>query len=281
MSAPMDEKPETLRHTALLRRLAELDRLEPAAELDRAVLEAARRAIESAPASSARPSLGQRRGPILHWARLTLRGPTLRRPGPVLRWALPAGLTLALAAIATSAFRPGSPAAVRRVAAMPSQAPRPPASDLWRAEWHAPLLLEAPRTAPHVPPLLSVSPALDLAPTLDLTRAPYAAGRPQIALGNERVPPPRRRTPPSFVETDAHALELIVGSRQVNPDVELIVGTRQINPDVWLTRIRQLRAEGRSAEADREWRAFRKIYPAYSASSPGALDPLVATRPRK
>lgn len=52
-----------------------------------------------------------------------------------------------------------------------------------------------------------------------------------------------------------------------------------IDPKVWLQRILKLRAEGKTAEAEREWQAFRKRYPDYvpdRATSEGLASESVA-----
>lgn len=234
--------PEDLQRSALLRQLLELDRLEPPPELDRAVLEAARQAIKPVAVSAIR------------------RSP--RRLSPALRWALSAGvtavgITAVLGAIAVSTLHPRVPAVARRevarrdAAPLRSSAPRPSSSDAWRVAWHVPLVLDTPRTAPRPPSLVSV---------------------PLVSVPLVSVPrPPRESRAPYLMEVDARASGLILGAR----------AALESRPDEWLGRIRQLRAEGRTEDAAREWTAFRKIYPGYPGSSsesfPGALSPVTAT----
>ncbi|MGB6449421.1 MAG: hypothetical protein WBE92_01585, partial [Steroidobacteraceae bacterium] len=75
------------------------------------------------------------------------------------------------------------------------------------------------------------------------------------------APPPKTGWT-SLVETNARAREVVV-----IPRVRL-----ESHPDEWLRRIRQLRAEGRTADADREWAAFIKVYSSYPDTR--GLDPL-------
>jgi hypothetical protein len=58
-------------------------------------------------------------------------------------------------------------------------------------------------------------------------------------------------------------------------DAELAKEQREANAGLWLTYIRELRAEGKSRAADREWQRFVKAYPNFT------VDALDAARPKK
>jgi hypothetical protein len=47
----------------------------------------------------------------------------------------------------------------------------------------------------------------------------------------------------------------------------------RLQPDVWLERIRELRREGKTIEADEQWREFVKAYPQYEVSETDAARP--------
>jgi hypothetical protein len=222
MIPELHEGSEGLQRSTLLRQLAELDRAEPSPELDRAVLEQARRTVRPGPASGA---------------------------GHSLRWIAPAAVMLAVAAITTSMLQPGPAAIGRRVAAAP---PRqiPTLLPVSAVERAVPATL-----APMVPvvPVVPV-PVVPVVPETSGSHVSYAIHPLQLRLmGTTAAPPPPKAGWPSLVETDARAREMVVIPR----------ARLESHPEEWLSRIRQLRAEGRTADADRESAAFSKVYSSY------------------
>ncbi len=173
--------PDGLERPELLRRLAELDRLEPPPQLDDAVMERARRVTRPA------------------------RAPRLRHP---LRWAATAALTAALAAFAVSTTLRPPAVAARREAAL-SHSPGSPhagvgayARDAARAD--GPLRAAAPLPAPR---LEDVSLALHapIPPALLI-----ATGLPSVPF----IPSEHPRS--SFIATDAHSPGLVVSVRRAD-----------------------------------------------------------------
>ncbi len=232
MIAEVHADPEGLQPSTLLRQLAELDRSEPPPELDRAVLEQARRAVQRGRAS---------------------------RAGHPLRWIAAAAVTLALAATVTSMLRPRPAAIGRRVAASsPSEARALPVSAVER--------VVSPARAPvaSAVPVVSVVPAVPAVSVATATSDSHELSaihplRVRLTSTSAQQPPSKAGWP-SLIETDARARVLVVIPR----------ATAEPHPDEWLRRIRQLRAEGRTADADREWAAFSKAYASYPALD---LDP--------
>ncbi len=210
-SAP--HEPENRPRPTLLRQLAELDRLEPSASLDRAVMRQARESIRPA-----------RRSRIRHSARW------------VARAALAALVTFAL----WTGYRPTRPA-------------RPSTG------------VSASLRVVGAPPSLRAVGASASSPGMRVT--------PVVALEDARTLSQSLGSPaPSLVATEAPASEPLAGARRVQLET---------HPAEWLGRIEQLRTEGRTEEADREWAAFLRIYPRYPGPAAGAFDPLTVTSPAK
>ncbi len=239
MTARVHTDPEGLQRATLLRQLAELDRLEPPPELDRAVLERARRSVQPARAPRAARSI---------------------------RWVAAAAVTLALTAALTSRLPSGPAANGRRVAvSSPAQARALPVSAVERtipvsaveravpvAHAHAPEVSRVP-VEPVNPALLEV-PALSVAVAAPDSHELSAIQPLRLRLTSRNVQQiPSNAGWPSLVATDARARELVVDPR----------ARLESPPEEWLRRIRQLEAEGRTADAEREWTAFTKAYSGY------------------
>lgn len=230
MIAEVHDNPEGLPRSTLLRQLAELDRSEPPPQLDRAVLEQARRTIQAVPAS---------------------------RAGHSLRWIGAAAMTLVLAAIATVMLRPGPKVIARRIAAPPPREartlPLPAAARAGPAASPSLVLVAPASSAPLVP----------IATVRRDSHVLYAIRPLRLRLMATSAPPPSPKIgSPSLLETDARARVMI----------EIPRAGPESHPQEWLRRIRQLRAEGRTADADREWAAFNKVYSTYPATR--GLDPV-------
>ena len=56
-------------------------------------------------------------------------------------------------------------------------------------------------------------------------------------------------------------------------DAEIAKEERETNPEQWLRHIRELRADGKQREADREWRNFIEAYPNYEVGEADAARP--------
>ncbi len=270
---PSMREPDDLPRSPLLLRLSALDRLEPSAELDRAVMERARKTIRPARAPRVRHSL---------------------------RWAAPAALTAALAVIATSmAVRLGPSAARREIASPPNSIVARDAAVTRSATPAAAAAADRGAAARGITPVRDITAPRHAGPAqagtvartqvspLPAAHAPLPVGRSAIfALENVSATLRLRAVPPSsFVAVEALSSGPTIRSRRT---------ALETNPSQWLAWIRQLRAERRTADADREWAAFSKSYPRYPAyasdpgySAPGALElPTVAapqsvTRPGK
>ncbi|MFL6550480.1 MAG: hypothetical protein ACJ8OJ_17435, partial [Povalibacter sp.] len=85
--------------------------------------------------------------------------------------------------------------------------------------------------------------------------SPEDADMSEIAVtGMRKAVAPQRSGPRNTVNADATSAEALSEDKTAE---------RFATPEDWLKHIRDLRGEGRSADADSEWQDFRKRYPDY------------------
>jgi hypothetical protein len=244
------------RRSALHRRLADRDHAEPSTDLDRLVLDRAREAID-----------------------VRSNAPLYRAP----RWALPVALAatvvLAFAVVlnfgrlhhdrayptsvaaqelsapvadtaAESQFSPSAPALAKaepaETVAMPSEVKS--ASDKERAAVTA-------STAPSAAPPVMASNAAVPAP---MESRPARAIAPAMARARGEVAEEVQAT----ASGDAVAPTALAAAKPIDSK------TNHADPKAWMREIQQLRAAGRTAEADRELAEFRRAFPAEAAKLP-------------
>jgi hypothetical protein len=141
----------------------------------------------------------------------------------------------------------------------------------------APLSDEIAGLAKEAPAVAAAAPATPPAPVLESRRTSEVAESKAYVASRERtVPAQASAAANDEVQSDAATAEPQPASAGREGAA---VARIAMEPKVWLQRILKLRAEGKTAQADREWQAFRKRYPDYvidRATSEGLASDSVA-----
>jgi hypothetical protein len=216
------------RRSSIAGRAEDSDGLEPPPELDRIVLANAREAIRirSAP-----------------------------RPYRSVRWALP----VALAATVVLSFavllhlgllpRPGKDSGPEIEAHF-----HPGGGESGQSAADTAMAAPAPMTEPAQPML--EAPALTDAPKARLRKEEIPQEKSRSAVVDSR---PMQAQ--SAAEQDTKAAVAAHPSADRNQEMAGAISGKLEDPAAWFRRIEALRAQGKTAEADREWQAFRRAWP--------------------
>jgi hypothetical protein len=136
------------------------------------------------------------------------------------------------------------------------------------------LTKEAPAVAAAAPP----SPAPSTAADSESRRTAEVAETKAYVASRERVEAAQAQTESAANAIQSDAVPAAPPPASAGQE-SAAVARIAMEPKVWLQRILKLRAEGKTAQAEREWQAFRKRYPDYvldRATSDGLASDSVA-----